>query len=150
MYRISSNLTLVLRVFLPIFWATFYGLFTLVMFISDDSTIQIFQSDLLKYTNLLFYIATLLIIYTTVFQLKRVELSEEGIYVTNYIKTFRYSYDSVESIGYENFYLYKLGFIVLKEKGYFGKRMVFLLKKKYLEEFMEKHPEPFGDMDLYL
>ncbi|TVQ47644.1 MAG: hypothetical protein EA362_06530 [Saprospirales bacterium] len=120
------------------------------MFIADDSTIQLFQSDLLKYSNLLFYLSTLMIIYLTIFQLKRVELSEEGIFVTNYIKTFRYSFDSVESIGYENYYLYKLGFIVLKEKGNFGKKIYFLLKKKYLEEFMEKHPEPFGDMDLYL
>lgn len=150
MFRISSNLTLLFRIFIPIFWTTFYGLFSLLMFIADDSTIQLFQSDLLKYSNLLFYLSTLMIIYLTIFQLKRVELSEEGIFVTNYIKTFRYSFDSVESIGYENYYLYKLGFIVLKEKGNFGKKIYFLLKKKYLEEFMEKHPEPFGDMDLYL
>jgi hypothetical protein len=150
MHRISSNLTLFFRIFVPVFWTTFYGLFTLVMFLADDSTIQLFQSDLLKYSNLLFYFSTLMIIYLTIFQLKRVELSEEGVFVTNYLKTLRYSFDSIEALGFRNYYFFKLGFIVLKEKGYFGKKIVFLLKKKYLEDFMQEHPEPFGNMDLYL
>jgi len=150
MHRISSNLTLFFRIFVPVFWTTFYGLFTLVMFLADDSTIQLFQSDLLKYSNLLFYFSTLMIIYLTIFQLKRVELSEEGVFVTNYLKTLRYSFDSIEALGFRNYYFFKLGFIVLKENGYFGKKIVFLLKKKYLEDFMQEHPEPFGNMDLYL
>ena len=150
MHRISSNLTLFFRIFIPVFWTTFYGLFTIVMFLADQSTIQLFQSDLLKYSNLLFYFSSLLIIYLTIFQLKRVELSQESVYVTNYLKTVRYSFDSIESIGFRNYYFFKLGFIVLKEKGTFGKKIVFLLKKKYLEDFIQEHPEPFGNMDLYL
>ncbi len=150
MQRISSNLTLFFRIFIPVFWTTFYGLFTVVMFLADDSTIQLFQSDLLKYSNLLFYFSTLMIIYLTIFQLKRVELSEDGVFVTDYLKTLRYSFDSVEAVGFRNYYFFKLGFIILKEKGYFGKKIVFLLKKKYLEDFMQEHPEPFGNMDLYL
>ncbi len=150
MQRISSNLTLFFKIFIPVFWTTFYGLFTLVMFLSGDSTIQLFHSELLRYSNLFFYLSTLLIMYLTIFQLKRVELSVDGIFVTNYFRTVKYSYDSVESLGYRNYYLFKVGFIRLKEKGFFGKKIVFLLKKGYLEKFIEEHPEKFGYMDLYL
>lgn len=150
MQRISSNLTFLFKLFIPVFWTTFYGLFTFVVLFTQDSALQLFQSDLLRYSNLLFFLSTLLIMYLTIFQLKRVELSAEGVYITNYFKNIRYSYDSVESIGYRNYYFFKLGFIRLHQKGYFGKKVVFLLKKGYLEDFMKKHPEKFGYMDLYL
>jgi len=150
MNRVSSNLTLLLKLFIPTFWTTFYGLFTFVLLFADTSTMQLFQSEWLKYSNLLFYIATLLIIYITIFQLHRVEMSENGIFVTNYFKTAKYSYDSVNALGYRDYYLFKVGFIKLKEKGIFGSTILFLLKKKYLEDFMEKHPDKFGYMDLYL
>ena len=150
MQRVSSNLTLFFRLFLPTFWMVFYGLFTFVVLFTDTSTLNIFQSDLLKYSNLVFYLSTLLIIYLTIYQLKRVEFSREGIYVTNYFKTVKYTYDSLESIGYRDYYFFKTGFIRLKNKGVFGSTIIFLLKKKYLEDYIGNHPEHFGYIDLYL
>lgn len=150
MQRISSNTTLFFRLFVPTFWAVFYGLFTVVLFLADNSTVNIFQSDWLKYSNLIFYLSSLLILYLTVFQLKRVELSEEGIFVTDYFKTVKYTYDSVESISYKKYPGFKLGNLRLREKGFFGTNISFILKKGYLEEYIQKNPEPFGYMDLYL
>lgn len=150
MQRISSNTTLFFRLFVPTFWAVFYGLFTVVLFLADNSTVNIFQSDWLKYSNLVFYLSSLLILYLTVFQLKRVELSEEGIFVTDYFKTVKYTYDSLESISYKKYPGFKLGNLRLREKGIFGTNISFILKKSYLEDFIQKNPEQFGYIDLYL
>jgi hypothetical protein len=150
MQRISSNLTLFFRIFVPTFWTVFYGLFTFVMLFSEDSTLNVFQSDWLKYSNLLFYLSTLLIIYLTIFRLKRVEMSREGVFVTNYFKTVKYTYDSIDSLGYKDYYFFKVGFIRLKDKGVFGSTILFLLKKKYLEDYIQANPDLFGYMDLYL
>ena len=150
MQRISSNLTLFFKLFVPTFWTVFYGLFTFVLLFVDDSTMELFQSDILRYSNLVFYLSTLLIMYLTIFKLHRVELSPEGVFVTNYFKTAKYTYDSIDAIGYKNYQFFKTGFIRLKQKGIFGKTILFLMKRKYLEDFMEEHPEKFGYMDLYL
>ncbi|TVR84559.1 MAG: hypothetical protein EA409_00670 [Saprospirales bacterium] len=120
------------------------------MLFSEDSTLNVFQSDWLKYSNLLFYLSTLLIIYLTIFRLKRVEMSREGVFVTNYFKTVKYTYDSIDSLGYKDYYFFKVGFIRLKDKGVFGSTILFLLKKKYLEDYIQANPDLFGYMDLYL
>ena len=150
MQRISSNLTLFFRIFVPTFWTVFYGLFTFVMLFSQDSTLNVFQSDWLKYSNLLFYLSTLLIMYLTIFRLKRVEMSRDGVFVTNYFKTVKYTYDSIDSLGYKDYCFFKVGFIRLKDKGIFGSTILFLLKKKYLEDYIQANPDLFGYMDLYL
>ena len=79
----------------------------------------------------------------TIMRLKRVDFAEDGIYVSNYFKTFRYKYEDIAKIKENNLGLFILGTIVLKEKGSFGKNIYLLISKIHYEAFLEKHPDKF-------
>lgn len=79
----------------------------------------------------------------TVMRLKRVDFAEDGIYVSNYFKTFRYKYEDIAKVRENNLGIFILGTIVLKEKGSFGKTIYLLISKIHFEAFLEKYPEKF-------
>jgi len=74
----------------------------------------------------IFYLIGLLFLYFTFLRLKRVEIDPDFVYVTDYLKTYRYPFHNIESIKEINLYLFYLCTIRFKEKGSFGKKIHFL------------------------
>lgn len=139
MYRLSSNTTLFFKLFLPTFWTVFFGLFTLAVWFADENIGPLGFVEF-KLGMTLFYGIGLLILFFVFFPIKRVEADHSFFYITNYFKTFRYPYDQLAGYREDNFLLFRVGRIFLKKKGFFGRRISFIISRKNMEEFRAEHP----------
>lgn len=140
MQRVSSNLTLFFKIFIPVLWTVFFGAMLIAIFVLKE---ELFEGNTLSFRigAVVFYLSGLIMYYFLLFNLKRVEFSEEHAYVTNYFKTYRYPWDSIIKFEEISFLIFTITTIVLKEPGLFGKKMTFLASRKAYNKFMEEHPE---------
>ena len=138
--QLSSNWTLLFNIFLPTLWLTFFGVFLIAVLQADKSKVDTSVNYLLY--GLIFFVLIFLIIFKyTVFRLKRIDTDETHIYVTNYFKAARYPFQDIESIVKNKGILFSYGTLILKGKGVFGNKIVFLASSPRLEVFTLMHPE---------
>lgn len=141
MQRISSNLTLFFKFFIPVFWLVFFGTFLAAIFLYGEEMASGFASTGFRIGAVAFYLSGLLLFYFTLFPLKRVEAEPEFLYVTNYFKTLRYSWDSIERMEESSFLFFTIGTIVLKAKGLLGKKLRFIASNRNYQQFWAEHEE---------
>ncbi len=141
MQRLSSNSTLLLKVFFPTFWSIFFGALALAFLFADYAGPVYLHSFGFKVGVLAFYVSGLAAIYFTIWRLKRVEIDEHFMYVTDYFKTARYPFHNVDEIKSSSFPFARLGRITLGEPGIFGKRQYFIHNKETFERVILNHPE---------
>lgn len=141
MYRVSSNLTLLLKVFFPTAWIVFFGVLTLAIFVSNPSDNPMLDNWIFRFTFLGFFILFFVFLYFTLMQLKRVEFGKEHIFISNYFKTYRYRFEDIHTIKEYNLLFKNLMVIHLKSKGKLGKKIPFLVNDLRFKEFLNTHPE---------
>jgi hypothetical protein len=141
MQRVSSNLTIFFKLFIPTVWIVFFSIFTASIFLVNEQTIPLLTSPAFRYPFLAVYIIFLLLIYFTLIQLKRVELDDHAYYVSNYFKTFKLIYEDIESISIVPLSRLQLTTFRLKAKGSFGKKITFLASKQLWDLFLDAHPD---------
>ncbi|MEL6987571.1 MAG: hypothetical protein AAGK97_07040 [Bacteroidota bacterium] len=141
MTRVSSSLTIVLKIFLPLFWIVFFACFAVGTLFSKD--IPLLSMTSFKIGVVAFLVIGILFFWLTTFKLQRVEMGNEKFYVTNYFKHFQYTYDSIEKIKQNNWLLFNTITIVLKQKGQLGKKITFLESSKRFQNFLEENANLF-------
>lgn len=141
MQRISTNLTLFFKFFIPVFWLVFFGAFLAAVFMYGEEMASGFASTSFRLGAVAFYLSGLVLFYFTLFPLKRLEADPEFLYATNYFKTLRYSWDSVSEIKESKFLFFTLGTVSLKEKGLLGKNLRFIASNRNYKQFWEENPE---------
>lgn len=146
MKRVSSNLTLAFKIFFPILWTVFFLGITLVAWFSGIEYVGDMPIATFRIGITAFLLIGIAFIYWAFLRLKRVEMDEQFVYVTNYFKHFRYPYHNIEKITFNNYLLFKSVNIHLKEAGNFGKKMTFVPSRKLFRMFTETHPELFVDL----
>ena len=99
MQRVSSNLTVFFKLFLPTVWIVFFTIFTISIFTIDGQSLPFLTSPVFKYPFLLVYLIFFALIYFTIIQLKRVEMGIDCYFVSNYLKTYRLVYEDIESVS---------------------------------------------------
>lgn len=125
MERVSSNLTLFYKVFVPVFWIVFFGSFTAAVLLSpEDSEGQVMDWKMGAGIGF-FFLSGAALLFFTLMQLKRVEMGEGYIYVTNYFQNYRYPYHNIERIETSTFLFFSVASIYLKVPGRFGKKILF-------------------------
>lgn len=138
--RISSSFTLFFFMFVPVFWLVFFGAFTAASFIYSGD-IAFFQNIAYKIGIIVFYLTGVVFLFFTLLRLKRVEIDENFVYVTNYFRTYRYPFHNISSVTEINLLFFRLCTIRFVEKGSFGKKIHFLESRiKFqlaLEEFTD-------------
>lgn len=140
-HNISSSATVFLKYFLPTIWAIFFGTLLLVFVFAENLRTETSAPTSSKITFSIIFVVVLITLVFTVFRLKRVELDNEFVYITNYIKIFRYPFAAIESIKTSSFGVATVYTIELKEAGHFGKKVTFLASKKRLAAFKAAEPE---------
>lgn len=135
MQRISTNLTLFYKLFIPTFYLAFFGAFTIVSL--TFKAIPLLWHIII----VVLFLASGTLLYFTLLQLKRVEIDAQHLYVTNYFKHFRYSLDSVEKIVEKDYTLFRIATIHLHQKGSFGQKMIFIPSGSLYNDFWKNHPE---------
>ena len=139
--NLSTNWTLILKIFFPIFWGVLFGLMTIAFWVSDVpyvGNMSIFNFRLLITS---FFLTGLAVMYFSVMQLKRVEVDKDFLYVTNYKDTARYPFHNIKKIEEANYFLFKIVKVYFKTAGIFGQKVVFLANQFRLEKVLEKRKE---------
>lgn len=134
--RISSSLTLFFRIFVPVFWIVFFGALTIGLLVTPNLP-AVLDTLYFRIGLAVFYISGLAFLYFTLLRLKRVEIDEDFVYVTNYLRTYRYPFHNIASIREHKFLLFHLATIRFKEKGSFGKKIHFLESRIKFQNALE-------------
>jgi len=93
MRRLSNNLTVILKIFLPIFYITFFGSLLIGSLTVTVNDAPLIASDLFRGAFALVFFIFVILMYFTVIQLKRVDGDTKHIYINNYLKTYRYKWE---------------------------------------------------------
>ena len=147
MQRVSSNYTIVFKLFFPTTWLVFFGLFAIVTLIIENDNNPFFNTFQFKIGVVLFYLIGALFLYFTFLKLKRVEFGTDNFFVSNYFKSYQYVYEDIESIKQNNYIIIKTVNIILRKKGSFGKKISFLPQSEFLMEFIREHPGLFDHLE---
>jgi len=140
-HRLSSNATLVLKIFLPTFWIVFFGLLVIAIFVSDSEDILLLNNPYLKYGSVAFFLLFFCLFYFTIMSLKRVDIDQKHLYVSNYFKTFRYALDDIQKNKEIDFGIFTILRTELKNKGSFGRKFIYILNKSTFDEYLKIFPE---------
>lgn len=146
MQRVSTNLTLFYKFFVPIFWTVFFGATTIAALLVKFEAVGDIPAPTFRIGMLLFFLTGIGFLYWAFFRLKRVEMDEQFVYVTNYFKTVRYPFHQIEKIKENDFLISKSVSIILKKKGQFGQRITFVPSRKKYGKFLNDHPTLFEEL----
>lgn len=135
MLRLSSDWTLFLRFFFPTVWIVFFGVVSVVILFSFRLSFP-FVLGIIA-----FYLLGVLLLAATLLRLKRVEATDEHLYVTNYFRTFRYAFDSIARISVMDFIILKVVVLHFRERTSFGRKVAFIRRKGVWEEFLLNRDE---------
>ena len=139
--QLSSSWTLAFRIFLPTFWLAFFGTFFFATLFTDKNQIGQISMNGLRWGLLVFILVFLFVFWKTVLRLKRIDADKEYVYVTNFFKNISYLHADVEKIELSKGIVFNYGTLVLKGKGYFGDRILFLASNKRVEIFIAENPQ---------
>lgn len=133
MIRISSSLTLGLSIFIPVFWFVFFGSLCLFFVFQDPEDLPFSNPIPIKIGFVSFFLFFGFFIYYFLFQLRRVELDDTYLYITNYFKTIKLPLDQVDTIStIQVFGMYRAK-INLRFKSSFGKKIRFICDQARLD-----------------
>lgn len=140
MTHISSSWTVILKFFLPTVWIVFFGALSLALFFAPIPPLFGLPRPVFRLLIGLFYLSGIIMLYFSVMGLKRVEMDDQFVYVSNYRRHFRYPYHNIEKIEERNFLLFNALRIHFIQKGHFGKHIDCIVNNRRLQQFLESHP----------
>jgi hypothetical protein len=141
MRQLSSNWTMAFSIFFPTLWIAFFGTFLIAILLTDKAEVGAWSIGSLR-VGLAIFIATFIFIFwKTLFRLKRVDADNEFVYVTNFFKAVRYPHAEIEKIEVDKGLIFTFGTVVLRGKGRFGQRILFLCSRRRLDVFLEENPQ---------
>ncbi len=134
--RISSNLTLFYKFFLPIFWIVFFGAVTVTIW---ALSVRIGNLSPMTFAIIatIFYLAGILFFYWATLRLHRIEIDENYIYISNYFKHYRYLHKDIEKIIRKKRPIFSTAQVHLKGKGSLGKRIRFIPSSSLFDDFFQ-------------
>jgi len=147
MQQVSTSMTLFLKVFLPVFWTAFFLAFVFLVSKLDNAYLAGIPIGTFKMGLWIFLVGSLVFFFFTVLRLKRVEMNEEFVFVTNYFKSARYPWHNIEDIQERDFTVFRTIHVTFKQPGVFGKKVTFLGSRRKFNSFIKENPhlfEPFA------
>lgn len=139
--NISSNLTIILKIFFPIFWLVFFGLVLIAFMNSAEAYVGGMPILWFRLMLLSFIVTGALVMYFSIMRLQRVEIDKDFFYVTNYRKTARYPFHNIEQIKEISYMIFKVHRLAFREPGIFGKTALFLASNNRLQKALHDVPE---------
>lgn len=146
MQRISSNSTLFLKFFVPTFWIVFFGAVTIAILFYRLEYVGNIPAIYVKLFMGFSYLVGILVMYFTLLKLKRIEMDEAFMYVSNYFKNYRYPYHNIEKIELSSFLFLSIGTVSLRVRGSFGKKMIFVADRQRFKYALKKFPDVRGEV----
>ncbi|MEO1437071.1 MAG: hypothetical protein AAFV80_16135 [Bacteroidota bacterium] len=152
MQNISSSATLALKFFIPTIWIVFFGTITLYVCLSNNAAEMVggTEGSVLgpRLSLLIFFFSGVAFFLFLFMRLKRVEVDQQFVYVTNYLKIYKYPYSNIERVERRRILFFRPATIHFKQPGSFGSKVTFLEGRKF-DRLMIESPEtvaPFLQM----
>jgi hypothetical protein len=141
MQRVSSQLTIFLRIVVPTMWFT--SIISLLFLLSWAVTgISGVLSHPLMWTGLLLIaVCGFALIRWILWRLYRVDMDDHAVYVSNYFKTYKYPVADIESIASSKILPGRIFIIHLISKGSFGQHIYFLASQALWKDYLLQHPQ---------
>ena len=141
MKRLSSNLTIFLKIFIPIFYLVFFGSFLIGSLMISVNDAPFIGSNIFRLGYAGVFVVFILLLYFSIFKLKRVDADSQYVYISNYMKTLRFDWKNVEKISTRNYGLFSTMRIYFKDKTSYGRKISFLPVKALIKDFVLENPE---------
>lgn len=142
MYRLSSNLTMVLKLFIPFFWTTILLGFTVAVWTQPRHFFGGIPLESVRWASIAILLMSTATFLLAFWPLKRVETDGENVYVSNYFRTAHYSWRrDVEGVSESRFLFFRICTLELNGVGSFGRKMRFLPSKKLFNDFRAEYPQ---------
>jgi len=126
MKRISSASTLIWVLFFPVTWFVLFFSFGLGISLTNGEEFSFMDANLFRMIYWLVFCIFGGIIYFSVLKLRRVEVDQDYIYVTNYFKTMKLSKAQVKNLSSKTLPFRLLVKMELHHKSYFGTKIYFI------------------------
>lgn len=141
-FNVTSRWTLLLKIYLPVIWGVSWLTISIAMFMIPEGVISsaTISATTTRVLVSSFAISSLGLMVLLFKGLKRVDMAETHFFVTNYIKTFRYTYDSIKSVRQSNYLLFEATTFEFKEGSSFGHKITFINNHR-LMGFLKAYPE---------
>ena len=146
MNRVSSSLTIILRIALPTMWAASVVSLVVLLSWSVGGRANIFANPIVLIGLFLIIASGIAFIKLLLWKLYRVDIDDKYVYVSNYFRTFKYPFQDIESIKGISLLPERIFKIQLKSKGSFGSVIYFLASQKLWQDFVKEHPLQLQDI----
>lgn len=141
MQVVSSPWTLSLKLLLPTFWFCFIGgLAIILLFYPLEGLKEPFTPMTARLMVISFGLSTAGIYYLVFRPIKWVSMDTEYIYVSNFIKSYQYTYDSIARVEESRMLFWNKVTIHFHQPTQFGQSIAFF-GSYYWYYFLKKHPE---------
>lgn len=144
MQRVSSQLTIVLRIVLPTVWFTTIVSLVVLLLWAVRGKAGLFSNPYLWVGLLLILGSGLILIKWLLWRYYRIDMDERYVYVTNYFKTYKYPLSDIERITTSKMLPDRIFCIHLKAKGTFGQDIQFLASQALWKDYLGNHPAIAG------
>ncbi|MEL6720591.1 MAG: hypothetical protein AAFP82_17935 [Bacteroidota bacterium] len=141
MTRLSSNWTLFYKFFLPTFWIVLLGACIIATWAMKITLFPGVSPFIFGSILTAIYILVVLLLYIFTMRLKRVEIDENYVYITNYFKNYRYPHQDIDFIENPDRPFFSVSTLQLKAAGSLGSKIKYLAVRGWLQDFLRKHPE---------
>jgi len=140
MQRVSSQLTIVLRIALPTIWFTAIVSMVILLGWAVRGKAGLFGNPFIWLGLLLILGSGFALIKLLLLRFYRVDMDDDFVYISNYFKTYKYPFSEVDSIADSKTMPHRVFLIKLKAKGTFGKHIYFLASQVLWQDFLKEHP----------
>lgn len=141
MQRVSSQLTIFLRIALPTIWLTTILSIVILLSWAVRGKAGLFGNPFIWIGLLLILGTGFAFVKMVLWRFYRVDMDSRFVYVSNYFKTYKYPFSEIESISDSKTLPGRVFLITLKAKGSFGKKIYFLAAQMLWQEFLKENPE---------
>ncbi|HJW31690.1 MAG TPA: hypothetical protein VJ508_20860 [Saprospiraceae bacterium] len=139
MQRVSSQLTIFLRVVLPTVWITFIFSIVILLGWSVSGKARLLANPFIWIGLLSILFTGFVIIRFLLLRLYRIDFDDQFLYVSNYFKTFKYPIEDIESIRDSRILPGRIFRIRLKSRGSFGQTIYFLASQVLWQDYLNEH-----------
>ena len=136
---VSTRWTMLFKLLLPTFWIIFFGGLAIASLLVELKVNEPFTPLSARIMLFTFLFSSVAILYLMFMRLKWVALDETHIYVSNFFKVYRYTYDSIAAIESSKTLWWTKINVEFHNKGYFGQNIHFIASP-YWGYFLEKNP----------
>jgi len=143
MMRYSSNATLMLVIFLPVFFWVLSGLITLGVFLGPLMDEQVYFSGLGKVIAVLFLIVVTLINVFFALKFRRLEADSEKIYISNYFKHSLMTVENIRNVIIVDLFIMRIVTIQFNQQSIWGYKIKILERENMFEKYCIEQSIPY-------